>query len=111
MNITLKKTLDVTPALEVYIEEKLSSISKFVEPFDREGSVELYVEVSRTTNHHRKGEEIFMAVADLRLPGKILRGEASASDIHKAIDDVRDILHMEIKKYKTKHSNLPRREK
>lgn len=111
MNITLKKTLDVTPSLETYIEEKLLPLAKFVEPFDHDGAVELHVEVSRTTNHHRKGDEVFMAVADLRLPGKVLRGEATAADIRKAIDDVRDKLHMEIKKYKTKREDAPRREK
>ena len=102
MNITIKKTLDVTPSLETYIEEKLAPLAKFVKALDRDGEVELKLEVSRTSKHHRKGEEVFMARADLRLPGKILRGEASASDIRKAIDEVRDMLHMEIKKYKEK---------
>ena len=86
-------------------------LAKFVKAFDREGVVELKLEVSRTSNHHRKGDEVFMAAADLRLPGKILRGEASASDIRKAIDEVRDILHMEIEKYKSKHADSPRGKK
>jgi ribosomal subunit interface protein len=111
MKITIKKTLDVTPSLETYIGEKLMPLAKFVKAFDREGVVELKLEVSRTSNHHRKGDEVFMAAADLRLPGKILRGEASASDIRKAIDEVRDILHMEIEKYKSKHADSPRGKK
>jgi ribosome-associated translation inhibitor RaiA len=45
-----------------------------------------------------------MAAADLDLPGTVLRSEASASDIRKAIDEVRNMMHMEIQKYKTKHS-------
>jgi ribosomal subunit interface protein len=102
MNITIKKTLDVTAPLETYIEEKLMPLAKFVKAFDGGGAVELRLEVSRTSRHHRKGEEVFMACADLRLPGKILRSEASASDIRKAIDQVRDMLHMEIEKYKTR---------
>lgn len=111
MNITIKKTLDVTPPLEEYIEQKLTPLAKFVKPFEKEGDVELWLEVSRTSQHHRKGDEVFKAVADLRLPGKILRGEAMASDIRKAIDELRNILHMEIEKYKTKHSRPPTREK
>lgn len=102
MKIILKKSLDVTPSLEVYIDKKLSPLVKFIKHFEEQGEVELWLEVSRTTNHHNKGEEIFKAIADLKLKGTILRGEASASDIHKAIDAVRNMLHMEIEKYKNK---------
>ncbi|HUC31249.1 MAG TPA: ribosome-associated translation inhibitor RaiA [Candidatus Paceibacterota bacterium] len=104
MKITIKKTLDVTPPLETYIEEKLMPLAKFLEPYERNGETELRLEVSRTSEHHRKGDEVFMAAADLELPGKVLRSEASAADIRAAIDQVRTMLHMEIEKYKTKHS-------
>lgn len=111
MNIIIKKTLDVTEPLEVYIEEKLMPLAKFIEPYEKEGEVTLRLEVSRTSEHHRKGDDVFMAAADLELPGKVLRGEATSSDIRKAIDDVRNMLHMEIQKYKTKNSPLQEREK
>jgi ribosomal subunit interface protein len=111
MNIIIKKTLDVTPLLEQYIEGKLMPLGKFLEPYEKEGEVELRLEVSRTTQHHRKGDEVFMAIIDIPLPGKILRSEASASDIRKAIDEARNMMHMEIQKYKTKHSHPQEREK
>ncbi len=111
MNITIKKTLDVTPALEAYIEKKLMPLAKLVKAFDRDGVVELKLEVSRSSNHHRKGDEVFEARVDLRLPGKILRSEASASDIRKAIDDVHDMLHMKIKEYKEKREDPSRERK
>ena len=60
MNITIKKTLDVTAPLETYIEEKLMPLAKFVKAFDRDGVVELKLEVSRSSNHHRKGDEVFV---------------------------------------------------
>jgi ribosomal subunit interface protein len=105
MKIILKKTLDVTPALETYIDTKIQPLEKFLKPFEENGDVELHLEVARTTNHHNKGEEVYQAVASLQIHGKVLRSEASASDIHKAIDEVRNILHMEIEKYKEKHLN------
>ncbi len=86
-------------------------LAKFVEPLEKEGEVELRLEISRTTQHHRKGQELFMASADLPLPGKVLHGEAFAPDIRKAIDDVRDILHAEIQKYRTKSAAPHEREK
>ena len=111
MKIILKKSMDVTAPLEEYIDKKLSPLAKFIKHFEEKGDVELWLEVSRTTKHHNKGEEVFKAVADLKLPGKILRSEASASDIRRAVDEVRDMLHMEIEKYKTKHSRSPKEQK
>lgn len=111
MKIITKKTLDVTPPLEAYIAEKLMPLSKFVESYERDGEVELRLEVSRTTKHHRKGDEVFMAAIDLALPGRVLRSEASASDIRKAIDEVRNMMHMELQKYKTKNARPQEREK
>ncbi len=111
MKITIKGGLDVTPSLETYIEGKLMPLAKLVKVFDAEGVVDLTLEVSRTSNHHRKGDEVFKAAADLRLPGKILRSESSASDIRKAIDEVRTMLHMEIEKYKSKRADSPRGKK
>ena len=103
MNIQLKKTLDVTPALEEYIEDKIRPLEKFLQQFEKDGAVQMRLEVSRTTRHHNKGEEVYEAVANLELPGKTLRGEATASDVHIAIDEVRNILHIEIDKYREKH--------
>lgn len=111
MNITIKKSLDVTPSLEIYIEEKLAPLAKFIKAFDRDGLLELKLEVSRSSMHHHKGDEVFVACADLRPPGKILRAEASAADIRTAIDEVRNILHGEIKKYKEKREDPPRTKK
>jgi ribosomal subunit interface protein len=102
MKINIKKTTDlVSPAVEVYIEEKLMPLAKFLKHFDETGEVEIWLEVSRTTRHHKKGE-VFFAAADLRLPHRILRAEDYAEDIRKAIDAVKDKLHAEIEKYRTK---------
>jgi len=108
MKTHIKTTkLDLTPSLEVYVESKLGTLSKFVNKFEEEGVAELWIELARTTRHHYKGD-VFLAEADLRLPGVVLRGEALESDIHAAIDKLRTILRMEIEKYKTKKVN-PRR--
>lgn len=104
MKIHLKSTqLDLTPSLSMYVEKKLATLGKFVKRFDEAGVAALWVEVARTTRHHYKGD-VFMAEADLRLPGKILRAAATQADIHAAIDELREKLLMEIKKYKTKTS-------
>ena len=102
MKINIKKTTDlITPALETYIEEKLAPLAKFVKQFDETGEAAIWLEISRTTRHHRKGE-VFLAAADLRLPHQILRAEEYAEDIRTAISQAKATLQMEIDKYKTK---------
>jgi putative sigma-54 modulation protein len=110
MKITTKKTLDVTPALEVYIEKKLSPLGKFLKSFEESGELELWLEVARTSKHHNKGDEVFMAAVDLRLPKKALHAEASAADIRAAIDSVREKIQMEIEKYKDQNLDRHREE-
>ncbi|HVM76890.1 MAG TPA: ribosome-associated translation inhibitor RaiA [Candidatus Paceibacterota bacterium] len=108
MKINITKTSDLTPSLMTYIEDKLGGLAKFVKHFDETGEAEIWLEISRTTEHHRKGN-VFKAAADLRLPKKILRAEEYAEDIRVAIDRARNTLHLEIEKYKTKLEK-PRRE-
>jgi len=109
MKITLKKLTDTTPAFETYIEEKLLPLSKLIQPFEKEGELELRLEVSRTTRHHEKGEEIFVAVADLRLPKKVVRAEEYAESMRLAVDRVRDALKLEIEKYKTQFVEIDKK--
>ena len=110
MDINIKKSIDFTPALETFIEQKLMPLAKFIQPFDETGDAAIWLEISRTTKHHKKGE-VYFAAADLRLPKKILRAEAYAEDIRKAIDEVKDTLRAEIKKYKTQFLKPERGEK
>ncbi len=109
MKINIKANLDLTPSLGTYIERKLSPLAKLVKQFDETGEAEIWLELSRTTRHHHKGE-VFLAAADLRLPHKILRAEENAEDVRRAIDQARDVLKLEIDKYKTRFME-PRRGK
>ena len=101
--------LEITPPLQVYIEEKLVPLAKFIRKFEDAGEAELWLELSRTTRHHQKGGEVYLVVADLRLPRKILRAEEYAEDVRKAIDQVKDTMRLEIEKYKTKFAKLAKK--
>jgi len=91
--------LDITPSIKKYIEEKIGSLDKMVSRFEHEGDVVAYVEIARSTKHHKHGD-VFYAEATLGLPGKTLRAEHEHEDIRGAIDMVRDTLRGEMKKYK-----------
>ena len=92
--------VDLTPSLAVYIERKLAAIERMLKKFD-DGAVEAWVEVGRTSRHHHKGP-VFRAEINLRLPGKLLRAVEENVDIRAALDVMKDKLHVEIEKYKTK---------
>jgi len=98
MKLNIKATnFKITFKIRSYLEEKIGNLDKFMPEGD--SSVEAWVELARTTYHHQTGD-IFRAEVDIRLPGKILRAEAERENIFLAIDEVKDELQQQIKKYK-----------
>ena len=96
MKITIKATnFKLTPPIKNFVEEKINSLEKFL----KDKIIEAFVEVEKTTRHHRKGP-FFRAETDLRLPKKILRAEAEEKDLYQAIVRVKDELQRQLKKYK-----------
>ncbi len=100
MQINIKATnLELTPAIREYIKIKIGSLSHFIKRFESKNEIEVFVEIARTTRHHRSGN-VFYAEATLPLGKKVLRAEHSDWDIRVAIDEIKDRLQQEIKKYK-----------
>ena len=99
--------MEMTSAIESYIDEKIASIEKFAIPHAEE---ELFVEieVGKTTNHHQHGD-VFRAEANVRVRGKHFRATSEKSDLYAAIDDVKDSLTRELNSYKGKERALVRR--
>lgn len=107
MKIDIKSThLDLTPAITEFIKEKIGSLDKFIsykEGGDGEAfghhAVEAFVEIARTTNHHRSGD-VFRAEVNMRIGGRVVRAEKEDWDIRVAIDGAREELKMELQKEK-----------
>ncbi len=62
-------------------------------------AVEAFVEIARTTKHHRHGD-VFRAEVNIKIGGKILRAQMQGGDIRVAIDGAREELKMELQKEK-----------
>lgn len=109
MKIEIKVTnFKLTSAIERYAIEKINSLDRFIDENllkQGEDSVVAYIELAMTTRHHHKGD-IFRAEVDVRLPRKVVRAEAESSDIMAAIDEVKDELALELKKYKEKKESI-----
>lgn len=102
MNIIIKGSIEITPALEIYIQKKFAALEKLVNAINKTNLAELTLEIGRTTNHHRKGD-VYRAAAKLHLAKVTLRAEEEAEDIRIAIDAVKDTLREEIEKNKDKN--------
>ena len=100
MKLDIKATnLDLTPAIREYVEIKIGSLGRFLKRFELENEIKVFVEIARTTRHHRSGN-VFCAEASFSIGKKLLRAEYSDWDIRLAINKVKDKLQREIKKYK-----------
>lgn len=110
MHITIKATqLALMPALREYIEEKLGGLAKLLARFEAKGELTLFVEIARTTKHHKRGE-VFYAEATLALPGAgTLRIEEYDADVRTAIDRVKDRLKLDIVRHKERGVDRNRR--
>lgn len=108
MQIIIKtKNFELTGFLEKFINEKIGKLEKFAKTLGRD-SMEVFVEVEKETNHHKKGD-LFIANLQIHLPGKMLMAKAHGEDLQKAIIDAKDELEIEIKKHKLKVIEGPRR--
>lgn len=112
--ISKAKSLELTPELESFVEEKFETLKKFVNILKRkeEGKTlaEVFVELEKETKHHRKGD-IFSVKALVILPGKKLMAKATSDDLLKAVVEAKERLKMEIEKYKLKIIEKRRRSK
>jgi ribosomal subunit interface protein len=103
MKITVKWTnLKPIESMEVWIEKKIGSLEKFIQKYVKSGVAEAWVEISRTTRHHKKGDFVYRAEADIRLPNKIARAEAVSKNLRQAFVLLKDELQQQIKCYKGK---------
>ena len=102
MRLQIKaKGFELTPSLRQFVEEKMTSLEKYVSRWDESDSVLLTVEVAKNTKHHNKGE-VFYAEANLDIPKHLLRVEETNEDMHAAVDVLRDRLKNELLKLKDK---------
>ena len=114
MKITIKGTnITLSDSIYQYIDKKVNELEKFIqnigEPLGKVGAkrqppVECWVEVERTTKHHKSGD-IFRAEIQIKLPGSEgVRTESTKWDLHQAIDEAKDEMQRRLKRHKRKQN-------
>lgn len=111
MTIEIKETgVRLSPLFREFLRSRLLLLSRFVKRYEASGEIHLFVEIAKTTRHHRKGS-IFYAEATAQLPKKLVRADATDVDFRTSIDALRDILKREFVQYKETHSWKPQGKK
>ncbi|MBU4422000.1 ribosome-associated translation inhibitor RaiA [Candidatus Parcubacteria bacterium] len=91
--------IESSPALNEYVEEKIATLSKYVENFGTPRDIR--VELEKTTHHHQTGP-FFRAEANINIPGHFFRAEQTADDIYDAIDMLKNDLERQLSDYSDK---------
>lgn len=103
------KNLILTPALRIYAEEKIvRPVELRIKKAAESDLPILEVEISRTTEHHRKGK-VYHAEANLKLGKTLIRAEADDEDARTAIDLLKDEIEGELTHFKGRRQAVERR--
>jgi len=107
MNIIVKaKNIELVESVNYLVNQKLAPLGKFFKT--DEGSKEMFVELKKDAKHHKNGD-IFWVEVIMMLKGKKLVVTSKGETLAKAIVSAKDEMQIEIKKYKTKVVEEPRR--
>lgn len=107
MKYAIKATkIELTKEITAYIEKKMAFLDKLIAHFG--SAVKVYVEVGRTTRHHRKGD-VFCVEVRMHTPRKNMRAEALGETVFEAIDKVKDEAAFELERHKEKELDLKKR--
>jgi len=94
-------TFKLTPTIQTQIERKILSLEKFTKIFEKEKELIVFVEIKKSTKHHRHGE-IFQTLLRLNLNGKNISVEANDINFQTSLDIAKDKMKEKILKYKEK---------
>lgn len=107
MNLHIKATnLELVARLDEYIRKRAQSLEKLIPREDT--SADLYVEVAKTTEHHKSGD-VFRAEFSLHIAGKNIYAASEGGDIYTAIDAAKDQALYALRSHRGKQESRFRR--
>jgi putative sigma-54 modulation protein len=96
------KNVEVSPAIRAYAEEKLAKLSRQLPEL-----LQVELELSAEKNPSISASQI--AEGTIRTKGSTLRARASSADAKAAIDQLVEKLEVQVKRYREKRREEPRR--
>ncbi|MFH0852527.1 MAG: ribosome-associated translation inhibitor RaiA [bacterium] len=108
MRVIIKsKEIKISDDLYSYAEKRIGKLEKFLENVDP-NLVEATIEFFKAVGGQRQGN-IFQADVNLRIPGKFFRSEVIGGNPYSMMDDAKEELEDEIRKFKTKKETMFKR--
>ena len=102
MQINIKATnIELTDAIRDYVFQKIGYLEKFLND-----DATAFVEVGKDSNHHNKGDSVYLAEALIKTKEGDYFNREHASDLYAAIDLVKEELQREISKNKDRRQTL-----
>lgn len=103
--INIKATnMELTGAINDYVNKRLSGIEKFI----KDGTMIAFVEVGKTTNHHKRGD-FFRAEFNIEISGTKFYAFSEKDDLYAAIDDAKEEVVRQITSSKDRKKTLFKR--
>lgn len=93
--------LESSQSLQDEVDKKFASIGHMIQGFEKEGEMEMYIEIARTTHHHHKGE-VYKVAIQLQLPKKLMQVEEAGEELRGVLDAAKDTLRGAVERYKEK---------
>jgi len=97
--------MELTRAISDYVNKRLSGIEKFVKSGEK---VIAYIEVGKTTNHHKQGD-VFRAEFNIEIGGAKFYTVTEKEDLYIAIDDAKKEIVRQIASNKDRKQTLFKR--
>ena len=90
------KGVKLTDAIEDYVNKKVGAVEKFFSGLTRAS-----VTLGEDTKRHQQGN-LFFAECKIEMPGTDVFCRREASSLYEAIDSLKSLLELELKKHKAK---------
>ncbi len=106
MKINLQgKNIELTGAIKDYVLKKVTNLEKLLSTLEGEGEVLVNFELGKNTNHHKSGA-VFHSDCLININGKEFYSSSDKEDLYQAIDEIRENLYEEIRRYKERSNTM-----
>ncbi len=107
MKINLQgKNFELTEAIRNYVLKRVTNLEKLLSTMEeRGGEAVINFEVGKSTKHHKSGI-VFHADCLINIKGEGFYSSSDQEDIYQAIDEIRENLYEEIRRYKNSKQTL-----
>jgi putative sigma-54 modulation protein len=110
MQINLQgKNIELTEAIKDYVLKRITNLEKLLSSIEKGGGdVRVVFEVGENTKHHKTGS-IFQASCLINIDGDKFHYSSDKEDLYQAIDEAKESLYEEIRRFKDRKQTLFKR--